>query len=44
MKPIAAALLLFALSACANYCRIDQRPPADATFEDTERLTREQCK
>jgi hypothetical protein len=44
MKPIAAALLLLALTACANHCRIDQTPPADATFEDTERMTREECK
>lgn len=45
MKKIAAwALVLLTLSACANHCRIDQHPPKNATFEDLERMKREDCK
>lgn len=44
MKTLLTIVALLVLSGCANHCRIDQRVPEGATFEDAERLKREQCK
>lgn len=35
---------LWFVAGCASHCRIDQRVPEGATFEDAERLKREECK
>lgn len=42
MKYLLVVCLL--ISGCANHCRIDQRVPEGATFEDAEKLKREDCK
>lgn len=35
---------VYLLSACVHYCRIDQQPPADATYEQLEKISKDQCK
>jgi hypothetical protein len=39
-----ASMLLVAFGCTSNHCRADQRIPEGKTFDDLERMTREECK